>query len=159
MVAIRDEYDLAKRLLLDEFPGMRFEIEGANPKYKNAILSPFHSLVVTYNPDIAAERGINQRHMRDVLRPIIENRSVTYGTNEIDTHDVFRVSFKKKHSPRITVNQDRVQEVLSALSSVENASDSNRETIQRTVEVLREFVPRAQQPFFKAVVDALSSQE
>lgn len=157
VTAVHNVYDLAERLLRDAFPGMRFDARGERPQYANT--NTCRSLVITYNVDLAAERGINQRHMREALKPIVEHSSVQYGTKTISTLYISRISFEKKHISQTVVNPARVQEILRKLTSVENDSDSNRESIQRTVNVLKEFVPRAQQPLFESVAEALQPQK
>lgn len=147
--------ELIKRLLLDSFPGMRFDIELSDPQYVRT--NAYRKIEVTYNEEVAAERGITQRDMRRVLQPVITQDQVQYGSKEYSTLFLARISFVKKRYPTPTVKPERVAAAVEDLKESTRAPSSLL-AVQSAIEVMKDYTPRAQHGFFDAVIANLKSE-
>jgi hypothetical protein len=150
-----DLRSLVKKMLLDTFPGMIFGIELTNPK--NKYTNNYQTIHITYNDEIARERGITQKSMRDALAPVTSSETFRYGTQEYYTEPLSKVSFTKRTPPRPAANPERVAEAVRDLTAILNATDnSSVQTVEQTLDILKQYVPRAQHAFFNAVREGLS---
>lgn len=144
----------AKRLLLDTFPGMRFDVGLENPLYAHG--AAYQTINVEYNADIAKERGITQTAMRKALHPITQHDVFAHPSKPQDRLDVWyvtKVTFTKKKSATPVVNPEKVNEIVEALSYVTDAS--GHWAVYEALETLTDFLPRAQRPLLNAVVAEL----
>lgn len=149
-------YDIArlvKRTLLDEFPGMRFDIQLTNPrsKYRN----DYRTVEITYNEEAAAERGITQTSMREALKPVTTQDTIVVGTKTYYVADLTKVTFKKKQYTRQNVNPERVAQAVTALRAAHESDASPTQMTQQVVEIMKAYVPRSQHDFFDAVISEL----
>lgn len=139
----RLEITRAREALRHMAPNFRFGIDLHNPINRGA--ENYRTITITYNADLAEERGFNQTRMREVVRYALSDLATT----------VECVTFKPTRSAPINVNADKVAALSDAIKKAARKSDDKDDFAETILTAVAKQVSRKDAEFLKAVVDSL----
>lgn len=149
-----DQVDMIKRVLLDAFPGSALTVIGENKRGSDFYgRNHPYRIIVEYNVDLANELGVNQKMMRDVLRPLIDGDSYTYRNKTYDVSNLTLVVFEKKKFLIPNVSSELVGGIAAKLNLA--AEKYGEEAVREITQTLMEDMSRAQRVRFEKALENL----
>lgn len=153
-----DQVDMIKRVLLEAFPGSALTVIGETKRGNDFGGRDYpYRIIVEYNVELANELGVNQKMMRDVLRPLIDGDSYTYRNNTYNVSNLTLMVFKKKKFIIPNVSSELVGGIAAKLNLA--AEKYGEEAVREITQTLMEDMSRAQRVRFEKALEQVHVQD
>jgi len=112
---------MIKKSLNELAPGMQFKVSLTKPKYAGTHF--YTSVEVEYNETLAAERGVNQKMLREAVKKVVDAEAADSWYAELGT---LSVSLKPKEGVRRPDNSALVSHLVDEIGKIlQNAVDQD----------------------------------